>query len=63
MAINVSVQFNAGFLSDILLLTQAPIFVYCSMALYTIVYYYCPLNYVPTVSSSVLSFKEKSERI
>ena len=62
MAINVSVQYNAGFLSDILLLTQAPIFVYGSMALYTTVYYYYPLNYVPTVSS-VLSFKEKFERI
>ena len=33
MAINVVVQYNGGFLSDILLLTQAPIFVYGSMAL------------------------------
>ena len=34
MAINVIVQYNGGFLSDILLLlTQAPIFVYGSMAL------------------------------
>ena len=32
MAINVIVQYNGGFLSDILLLTQAPIFVYGSMA-------------------------------
>ena len=33
MAISVIVQYNGGFLSDILLLTQAPIFVYDSMAL------------------------------
>ena len=33
MAINVIVQYNGGFLSDILLLTQAPIFVDGSMAL------------------------------
>ena len=33
MAINVIVQYNGVFLSDILLLTQAPIFVYGSMAL------------------------------
>ena len=33
MAINVTVKYNGGFLSDILLLTQAPIFVYGSMAL------------------------------
>ena len=34
MAISVIVQYNDGFLSDILLLTQAPIlFVYGSMAL------------------------------
>ena len=34
MAINVIiVQYDGGFLSDILLLTQAPIFVYGSMAL------------------------------
>ena len=32
MAINVIVQYNGVFLSDILLLTQAPIFVYGSMA-------------------------------
>ena len=38
MAINVIVQYNGVFLSDILLLTQAPIYVYGSMALlsYTI---------------------------
>ena len=28
MAINVNVQYNGGFLSDIILLTQAPIFVW-----------------------------------
>ena len=33
MAINVIVQYNGVFLSDILLLTQAPIFVYGSIAL------------------------------
>ena len=33
MAINVIVQYNGVFLSDILLLTQALIFVYGSMAL------------------------------
>ena len=34
MAINVTiVQYNGGVISDILLLTQAPIFVYGSMAL------------------------------
>ena len=33
MAINVIVQYNGVFLSDILLLTQAPIFVHGSMAL------------------------------
>ena len=33
MAINASVQYNGGFLSYILLLIQAPIFVYGSMAL------------------------------
>ena len=35
MAINVIVRFNGGFLSDIILLTQTPIFVYGSMALLT----------------------------
>ena len=35
MAINVIVRYNGEFLSDILLLTQAPIFVYGSMALIT----------------------------
>ena len=33
MAINVIVQYNGGFLSDILLLIQAPIFLYGSMTL------------------------------
>ena len=33
MAINVIVEYNGGFLSDILLLAQAPIFVYGLMAL------------------------------
>ena len=33
MAIDVTVQYNGGFLSDILLLTQAHTFVYGSMAL------------------------------
>ena len=33
MAINVIVQYNGGFLSNILLLTQALIFVYGSIAL------------------------------
>ena len=41
MAINVIVQYNNGFLSNILLLTQAPKFVYGSMALLSY-----PLNYV-----------------
>ena len=42
MGINVIVQYNGGFLPDILLLTQA-FFLYGSMA---ILYYYYPLNYV-----------------
>ena len=60
MAINVIVQYNGGFLSDILLLTQAPIFVYGSMALllsYVIIItnITLALNYVPgTTLSSVL---------
>ena len=33
MAINIIVQYNGGFVSDILLLIQAPIFVYGSMVL------------------------------
>ena len=41
MAINVIVRYNGVFLSDILLLTQAPIFDGPF-----IVYYYCPLDYV-----------------
>ena len=46
MAINVFVQYNDGFLPDILLLllTQAPIFVWFDGTL--IVYYYYPFNYV-----------------
>ena len=40
MAINVIVQYNGGFLHDILLLTQAPIFVW------PFVYDYYPLNHV-----------------
>ena len=44
MAINVSVQHNGGFLSDILLLTQAPIFVWFDGTV--IVYYYYHFNYV-----------------
>ena len=39
MAINVFVQYNGGFLPDILLLTQAPIFVWFDGTI--IVYYYC----------------------
>ena len=44
MAINVTVHYNGGFLPDILLLTQAPIFVWFDGT--NIVYYYDPLNYV-----------------
>ena len=45
MAINVIVQYKSGFLpDDILLLTQAPIFVWFDGTL--IVYYYYPLKYV-----------------
>ena len=44
MAINVIVQCNGRFLPDILLLTQAPIFVWFDGAI--IVDYYYPLNYV-----------------
>ena len=44
MAINVIVQYNGGFLPDILLLTQTPIFVWFDGT--TIVCYYYPLNYV-----------------
>ena len=54
MAINVIVQYNGGFLPDILLLTQAPIFVWFDDAI--ILYYYYALNYVPgTTVPSVLS--------
>ena len=45
MAINVFVQYNGGFLPDILLLTQAPIFVWFDGTI-TIEYYYYPFNYV-----------------
>ena len=53
MVINVIVQYNGGFISYILLLTQAPIFVWFNG---TIVVCYYPLNYVrtTTVVSSVL---------
>ena len=42
--INVTVQYNGGFLPDILLLTQASIFVWFDGTI--IDYYYYPLNYV-----------------
>ena len=45
MAINVIVQYNGGFLPDILLLTQAPIFVWFDDTIIVYSYYY-PLNYV-----------------
>ena len=42
MAINVIiVQYNGEFLSDILLLTQAPVFVYGSMALLSYIIVFC----------------------
>ena len=44
MAITVIVQYNDGFLPDILLLTQAPIFVWFDGPI--VVYYYYPFNYV-----------------
>ena len=44
MAINVIVQYNGGFLPDILLLTQAPIVVWFDGII--IVYYYYLFNYV-----------------
>ena len=43
MAINVIVQYNVGFLPDILLLIQAPIFVWLDDTI--MVYYYYPLSY------------------
>ena len=52
MAINVIVQHNGGFLPNILLLTQAPIFICFDDTV--IVYYYYPLNYLCTAVSSVL---------
>ena len=45
MAINVFVQYNGGFLPDILLLTQAPIFVWFD-GTFIAYYYYYPLYYV-----------------
>ena len=44
MAIDVSVQYKGGLLPDILLLTQAPVFVWFDGTI--IVYYYWPLNCV-----------------
>ena len=44
MVINVIVQYIGGFLPDILLLTQAPSFVWFDGTI--IVYYFYPLNYV-----------------
>ena len=52
MVINVIVQYNGGFLLDILMLTQAPIFVWFDGTM--IVYYHHPLNYVLQAVSSVL---------
>ena len=46
MAINVIVQYNGGFLPDILLLTQASIFVLWFDETIIVYYYYYPLNYV-----------------
>ena len=44
LAINVIiVQYNDGVLSDVLLLTQAPIFVYGSMALLSYIIVHCLL--------------------
>ena len=44
MAMNVIVRYNGGFLPDILLWTQAPIFVWFDGTI--VVYYYYPFNYV-----------------
>ena len=44
MAIDVSVQYNGGFLPGIILLTQAPIFVWFDRTV--IVSYYYPFKYV-----------------
>ena len=44
MAIDVIVQYNGGFLPDILLLTVAPIFVWLDGTI--IVYYYYLFNYI-----------------
>ena len=43
MAMNVIVQYNVGFLPDILLLTQAPTVVWFDDTI--VVYYYYPFNY------------------
>ena len=59
MAINVIVQHKGGFLPYILLLTQAPIFVWFDGTI--IVYYYYPLNY-SSMYYNITVFKEKSER-
>ena len=45
MANDVIVQYNGGFLPDILLLTQVPIAVWLDGTI--IVYYHYPFNYVP----------------
>ena len=45
MAVNVIVQYNGGFPSDILLLTQAPVVVWFN-GITIIVYYYYPFRYV-----------------
>ena len=44
MAINVIVHYNGGFVPDILLLTQALVFVWFDGTI--IVYHYYPFNYV-----------------
>ena len=44
MIINLNVQYNGWFLPDILMLTQAPIIVWCDGTI--IVYYYYLFNYV-----------------
>ena len=55
MVINVSVQYNGGVLPYILLLTQAPIFVWFDGTINVYYHYYTyPLNYGTTVSSVLL---------
>ena len=51
MVVDLKVQYNGGFLPDIIPLTQAPIVVWLDGII--IVYYYCLFNYVLL---SVLSF-------